>query len=159
MNDLLWGKLYNWYAGVDSRGLCPTGWHVPTDSEWNQLILSIDSLSDTSTLYGIQSLTAGGALKSTLNQPIPEGWSASNINVTNSTGFSALPGGVRGFDGSFEMGTSYGSWWTSSFLNDPWVDPISRFMLNGNHPWGGTSISRNTQDRGNFGMSIRCLKD
>ncbi|MBM3410438.1 MAG: hypothetical protein FJY18_02250, partial [Bacteroidetes bacterium] len=62
-NDALYGKLYNWYTVNDSRGLCPTGWHVPSDAEWTTLT---DFLGGAS--------VAGGKMKSTATQPTPGGW-------------------------------------------------------------------------------------
>ncbi|MFM7768400.1 MAG: FISUMP domain-containing protein, partial [Bacteroidota bacterium] len=56
----LYGKLYNWYAVVDSRDVCPTGWHIPTDSEWNQLVKYLDPQADTSANSSTQSPIAGG---------------------------------------------------------------------------------------------------
>ncbi|MBU6331934.1 MAG: hypothetical protein KGQ80_05920, partial [Bacteroidetes bacterium] len=90
VNDALYGKLYNWYAVTDSRGLCPTGWHVPTDGEWTTL----------TTFLGGESV-AGGAMKSTATQPTPGGWNAPNTGATNSSGFTGLPGGYRASGGGF----------------------------------------------------------
>ena len=75
-----YGRLYNWYAVDDARGLCPSGWHVPTDGEWTEL-------EDYITSQGFPG-TEGTALKST------SGW-FNNGNGTNDFGFSAPPGGYR----------------------------------------------------------------
>ncbi|MFZ9940231.1 MAG: fibrobacter succinogenes major paralogous domain-containing protein, partial [Bacteroidia bacterium] len=91
-----YGKLYNWYAVNDSRGLCPTGWHVPSDEEWTTLENDLGS-------------SAGGKLKSTT------GWNSPNAGATNSSGFNALPGGYRGSFGGFgSVGNDGGYWWSSS---------------------------------------------
>lgn len=98
-NGRIYGKLYNWYAVNDPRGLAPAGWHVPTDSEWDTLIEFLGG-------YGI----AGGKLKATTM------WSAPNAFADNSSGFTALPGGMRAYNDNitFYYVGSYGNWWTSS---------------------------------------------
>ncbi|MFM8513187.1 MAG: FISUMP domain-containing protein, partial [Bacteroidota bacterium] len=80
VNDGLYGKLYNWYAVDDSRGLCPTGWHVPSDGEWTTL---------TDFLGGIS--VPGGAMKSTSTLPMVGGWNPPNTGATNTSGFTGLP--------------------------------------------------------------------
>jgi uncharacterized protein (TIGR02145 family) len=102
-NDALYGKLYNWYAVNDSRGLCPTGWHVPSDAEWTTL----------TTFLGGESV-AGGKMKSTSIQPTPGGWNAPNTGATNSSGFTFLPGGDRNSGGEFGYLGSDGGLWSSS---------------------------------------------
>ena len=83
-----YGRLYNWYAVDDARGLCPSGWHVPTDGEWTDL-------EDFITSQGFSG-TEGTALKSTY------GWYDGG-NGTDDFGFSALPGGYRRYyDGDFD---------------------------------------------------------
>ena len=93
------GRLYNWYA-VNTGKLCPTGWHVPGDSEWTVLINYLGG-----------ELVAGGKLKE-------EGtvhWDDPNEGATNSSGFGAIPGGYRFyFDGTFSKNGSYRLWWTST---------------------------------------------
>jgi len=98
-NGPLYGKLYNWYAVNDSRGLAPTGWHVPTDAEWSTL---------TTTLGGES--VAGGKMKVAGTTR----WTTPNTGATNSSGFAGLPGGVRGYDGSFYNVVYYGYWWSAS---------------------------------------------
>ncbi len=102
----IYGKLYNWHAVNDPRGLAPQGWHVPNDAEWNKLTKFIDPNSDTTQCC---SNNAGTAMKST------SGWnSCSGGNGTNSSGFSGLPGGYRRQDGMFNGETSDVFWWSSS---------------------------------------------
>ena len=85
-----YGALYNWYA-VSTGKLAPTGWHVPTDSEWAVLTTYVGN-----TYYGGLD-SAGGALKSTDKTY----WLSPNTGATNSSGFSALPGGFRDYVGTF----------------------------------------------------------
>jgi uncharacterized protein (TIGR02145 family) len=91
-----YGRLYNWYAVNDARGLCPSGWHVPTDGEWTVI----------TDFLGGQSI-AGGQMKTDY------GW-YSGGNGTNSSGFSGLPGGFRYLNGSFNSAGYFGNWWSSS---------------------------------------------
>ena len=84
-NDAIYGKLYNWYAVNDSIGLCPNGWHVPTDSEW---LILLTYLRD----------PVGGKMKSVGTAY----WNEPNIGATNESGFSGLPGGCRDTFGKFQ---------------------------------------------------------
>jgi uncharacterized protein (TIGR02145 family) len=133
-NDAIYGKLYNWYTTVDPRGLCPAGWHVPTDAEWTVLT---DYLGGES--------VAGGKMKTIT------GWNAPNTSATNESGFSGLPGGFR----SINTGTFYsvglsGSWWSSSGSTAlAWYRNLG--YNNGN-------AYRNDNNK-RFGLSVRCLRD
>src|SRR5450759_1177427 len=106
-NASTYGKLYNWYAVNDPRGLAPTGWHVPSDAEWTTL----------STCLGGNAV-AGGAMKETGTTH----WTSPNTGATNSSGFTGLPGGYRNNDGSFNNVGNFGYWWSSTELNttDAW---------------------------------------
>jgi len=102
-NGPTYGRLYNWYALNDARGLAPLGYHIPTDAEWTTLV----------TYLGGSSL-AGGAMKSTT------GWAAPNSGATNSSGFTGLPGGLRGTPfgiGSFNQINFQAHWWSSTENN------------------------------------------
>ncbi|MBM3912519.1 MAG: hypothetical protein FJ350_05870 [Sphingomonadales bacterium] len=150
VNDGLYGKLYNHYAVTDSRGLCPTGWHVPSDGEWKVLTKYLDPTADTNSTSFTASTTAGGALKSTATQPTPGGWISPNTGATNSSGFTALPGGHRNFLGGFSLMTESGCWWSSSVSSGSlaWFrildydGPIHRFTFNRT-----------------YGFSVRCCRD
>ena len=140
VNDGLYGKLYNHYAVTDSRGLCPTGWHVPSDAEWTTLANHLGGSS-----------VAGGSLKSTAMQPTLGGWNPPNTGATNTSGFTALPGSLRGFNGNFSGTTDNGSWWSSSvsFASNAW----SRVLTSSSSSFYSFSGTRS------FGFSVRCLKD
>jgi uncharacterized protein (TIGR02145 family) len=133
--DNPYGKLYNRYAVNDSRNICPTGWHVPTDSDWDLF---------TNYLGGVA--VAGGKMKlaGTLY------WLSPNTDATNESGFSGLPGGARtpvGFGGNPGTG-SVGLYWTSSIGSNP-------KDLNYNDSW--LSFTYPASD--SWGASVRCLKD
>jgi uncharacterized protein (TIGR02145 family) len=150
VNDGLYGKLYNHYAVMDTRGLCPTGWHVPTDGEWNVLVTFLDPNSNINCAECHQSWIAGGMLKSNSTQPIPEGWRIPNFGATNSFGFTALPGGLRNGVGPFTTAVSNGNWWTSS-LDGSLAWQRALFYDNG-------PIKRLHYHR-TAGFSVRCLRD
>ena len=143
INDGLYGKLYNWYAVGDSRGLCPTGWHVPTDSEWNVMVKYLDPNADTAAV-GWQNNNAGTALKSTT------GWN-NNGNGTNSSGFTGLPGGIRDGGGGFYVVGTSGAWWSSSVAGsgDAWSRDLFYYYAD---------VFRYGYDRRN-GFSVRCARD
>jgi uncharacterized protein (TIGR02145 family) len=128
-----YGKLYNWYAVNDERGLAPEGWHVPTDLEWK-------SISD---LFGGE-YTSGIKMKNT------EGWPTGR-NGNNLTGFSGLPGGYRIFNGKFENVDYQGYWWCADECSDKYV--WLRFLV-----YNFDSLSRNYGSKSN-GYSVRCIKD
>ncbi|MCL1957764.1 MAG: hypothetical protein FWF63_10600 [Fibromonadales bacterium] len=93
-NCTTYGRLYNWEAAMNA---CPSGWHIPSNSEWNELINFVG---------GTQ--TAGRYLKTR------QGWNGSTSSIRNSVGFSALPGGYGASDYDFRGLGSYGGWWSSS---------------------------------------------
>ena len=150
VNDGLYGKLYNHYAVLDTRGLCPTGWYVPTDREWNLLVMYLDANADTGA-GGWQNTNAGGALKSTATQPTPGGWNSPNAGATNSSGFSAGPGALRNPNGEFFNVLGQNGWWWSSSLNGTfsWYRALS--YTNGDFYRSSNNLR--------FGMSVRCLRD
>ncbi|MFA4907903.1 MAG: FISUMP domain-containing protein [archaeon] len=94
-----YGRLYNWYAVDDSRNIAPTGWHVPTDAEWQTLV---DYLGGES--------VAGGKMKETGTTH----WRSPNTGATNESGFSALPGGYRHNDGTYNHVGYDGHWWSAT---------------------------------------------
>ncbi|MBN2347350.1 MAG: fibrobacter succinogenes major paralogous domain-containing protein [Bacteroidales bacterium] len=130
-----YGALYNWYL-VNTGNLCPTGWHVPNDSEWQILI---DYLGGSS--------LAGSKLKESGNSH----WMLPNSDATNSSGFTALPGGSRAFNGTYSLIGYSGIWWSAT------EDDAS-------YAWTRNMNSDNSDAyRSNYnkksGYSIRCLKD
>jgi uncharacterized protein (TIGR02145 family) len=139
-NDGLYGKLYNFYAVTDSRGLCPTGWHVPSDGEWTTL----------TTFLGGESV-AGGAMKSTATEPTTGGWAAPNTGATNSSGFTGLPGGRRASGGGFGNLGNFGYWWSSS-------DAGSGNAWNRNLIYTNANATRVSNNHRN-GFSVRCARD
>jgi uncharacterized protein (TIGR02145 family) len=139
-NNNLYGKLYNWYAVNDSRGLCPTGWHVPSDAEWSAFINYLDPSAD----GGNNGNIAGGKMKAST------GWYSPNTGATNESGFTGLPGESRDDGGSYNY-FGLGYWWSSteSASNDAWYR--SQF-------YNISVVNRGTYYK-QGGFSVRCIKD
>jgi len=134
----IYGKLYNWYAVTDPRGLAPTGWHVPTDVEWTTL----------ETTLGGNAL-AGGKIK-TVGTTL---WAPPNTGATNESSFAGLPGGGRYDDGTFEP-YSFGCYWWSSTEH---ISNQSFAWFSGASYW--TSSMTRTYFYKHGGFSVRCLRD
>jgi uncharacterized protein (TIGR02145 family) len=146
-NSSVYGRLYNWFAVADPSGLCPTGWHVPEDWEWNILVKAIDSTADTSCVSCIQSGTAGGNMKEVgLSH-----WIAPNNSATNSSGFSGLPGGFRNVYGTYGVLGKQGVWWSAT------LGPTSTAYYRQLQYYYG-NLYTNFYNRSN-GFSVRCVKD
>ena len=135
-NGALYGKLYNWYAVNDPRGLAPTGWHVPTDDEWTTLA---------TTLSGDN--VAGGKMKTTGSSR----WATPNAGATNESGFAGLPGGYHNNEGPFDDVGYYGYWWSATefYTIDAWHCWLSYFDSN---------LLKTPVNKGN-GFSVRCVRD
>ncbi len=154
-----YGKLYNWYAVDDPRGLCPEGWSVPGDDDWTRLVDYIVSQGFPNEMNHPSG--AGNALKSCRQVNSPEGgecdtsehprWEADNTHFGFDTfGFSAYPGGYRSTSGNFFNLGKWGPWWSSTEDSSSfaWFRDVSLF---GNVYRGKTSKS--------YGFSLRCVKD
>ena len=130
-NGVQFGKLYNWYAVTDLRGLCPTGWRIPEDGDWSSL---------TDVLGG--NLDAGRKMKTS------SGWVQAG-GGSNESGFNGMPGGYRNFDGKF-LPVDFGSWWSSTGVghDHAWVRTLVP---------GKNGVFRYYGNR-NSGFSVRCLK-
>ena len=146
-NAAEYGALYNWFAVVDDRNICPQGWHVPTDAEWNIMAVFLDATVDTTDNGSYTGTDIGDQLK----EAGTAHWTAPNASATNSSGFRALPGGQR-FGTAFHNVNTDGLWWTSTTGNTA------------DHAWYrqllyvSTGIKRVTYFKVN-GMSCRCVSD
>ena len=134
-NKNIYGALYNWYT-VGTDKICPMGWHVPTDSEWQILI---DDLGGNS--------IAGGKLKASGTTY----WTSPNFGANNESGFNGLPGGYRVNDGTFLNIKNNGQWWSATD-NGPSV-AWSHYLF-----YNDGSVTHYYYDKGN-GYSVRCIKD
>jgi uncharacterized protein (TIGR02145 family) len=137
-NGKTYGKLYNWYAVNDSRGLAPKGYHIPSDEEWTIL---------TDKLGGEE--IAGKKMKS------KSGWAKiinnKSVNGDNSSGFNGLPGGGCDDDGNFNGITGYGYFWSSSenYAGNIWYWRLC---------YGDAGVFRSPSNKYS-GFSVRCLRD
>jgi uncharacterized protein (TIGR02145 family) len=133
-NGTIYGKLYNWFAVNDPRGLAPEGFHIPSDEEWTIL---------TDYLGGKR--IAGSQLMET---GITH-WE-SNPFATNSSGFTGLPGGYRNYDGSFNRIECQGDFWCKSeYRNNRTLSNRIRRSIHREEVCPNLTI----------GISIRCIKD
>ena len=147
-NAPVYGKLYNWYAVNDSRGLAPDGWHLPSENDWNKLVLSIDVNADTTCMISCtQSSIAGGEMKETNLTH----WLSPNNGATNSTGFAALPGGGRDTDGTYFYLGNYGNWWSTGTY-----DASSAFIRT--ISYSGASFKKEVSYK-RLGYSVRVVKN
>ena len=133
-NGLIYGKLYNWFAVIDSRELAPNGWHIPSDDEWTILDFHLEN----------DAVKSGKKIKSI------SGWDKDG-NGNNESGFSGLQGGCRGYNGVF-LGIGIGGYWWTTSEDDT------------NGAWGrGLSFNYDTvyKDGGGkgSGLSVRCLRN
>ena len=135
-NANTYGHLYNWYAVTNSSNICPTGWHIPTDSEWTIL----------SDFLGGESI-AGGKMKEVGTTH----WSSPNTDATNSSGFTGLPGGLRSSNGFYYSIGSTGYWWSSteSSATSAWRRKLYAY---------DATIEKNYNEK-SYGFSVRCVCD
>jgi uncharacterized protein (TIGR02145 family) len=134
-----YGRLYNWYAVNDSRGLCPSGFHVPSDGEWMTLEMALGMTSSQANSFGWRGTDQGVQLKAT-------SWGG-----TNSSGFFALPGGYRSdANGNFGSQGSFGYWRTSTLgVSNGWVRYLGSANVDVYRDFGSPRD----------GFSVRCVKD
>jgi uncharacterized protein (TIGR02145 family) len=141
-NEAIYGKLYNWYAVNDLRGLAPQGWHVPGISEWTSLVNYV---------HGYNS---GGALMDTSAL-----WIIMNTGATNSSGFTGLPGGA-GFEGTsqFYANLGYaGYWWSATEQDTAYAGYCSLSQCCGTPNYSNVIVV--DYNRKVNGQSVRCVRD
>ena len=141
----VYGRLYNWYAVNDPRGLAVSGWHVATENNWNKMVKFLDINADTICQGCIQSTTAGNSLKNTTgwNNPLP--------GANNSSGLTCLPGGQRTNNGNFSQVGYNGFWWSASEYGQSyaWYREL-RYNTSELYRWDYFKT---------FGFSVRLVKD
>ncbi|MCX6834968.1 MAG: thrombospondin type 3 repeat-containing protein, partial [candidate division Zixibacteria bacterium] len=135
-NVATYGRLYNWYAASDIRNIAPEGWHVPNDIEWQTLVnyLGGDAI-------------AGWKMKESGTAH----WLPPNTGATNEYGFTALPGGYRGWYGIFADLGNYATFWTSTVISSTyaWYRSVS---------YDNPEVSHYDSKK-HYGFSLRCVKD
>ena len=158
-NCITYGRLYNWATAMNldpscnsitcvnqiqspHRGICPTGWHIPSNEDWDKLFRYADGTTGTSSPY--DSPTAGKYLKAT------SGWNSSG-NGTDNYGFSALPGGYENSGGSFSSVGISGNWWSASGFS---AISASRRSMNYDNEYAVWNLIDKSSLR-----SLRCSQD
>jgi uncharacterized protein (TIGR02145 family) len=150
INIAIYGRLYTWYAVIDSRNICPSGWHVPTDAEWTILT---DYLTNNG--YGYK----GNRDEISKSMAATSGWTTNYIdgNVGNDqmsndkSGFSAFGGGYRYGNGAFNGFGSFGYWWSAT-------EVYATTALYRNLSYYHNDVYRDSSSKQN-GISIRCIKN
>ncbi len=146
-NVSTYGRLYTWAAAMNGasssainpsnvQGICPNGWHLPSDDEWTELTTFLGGIS-----------VAGGKMK----EPGTTHWNSPNTGANNSSGFTALPGGYRYYHGAFHHKGNYAHWWSATQ-----VDATSAW-----HRVLDYSNGDALRDYANkeSGFSVRCLRN
>ncbi len=139
-----WDEMMQYTTTEGTQGICPDGWHLPSDAEWKTLEMYLGMSQSQADGIGWRGTDEGVKMKST------SGWN-NNGNGTNSSGFTAFPGGGRSSSGSFGYLGLGGNWWSSS-------------EGSGAHAWGrGLGYNHDQVGRGNYGkaggFSVRCIKN
>lgn len=138
-NNAIYGKLYNWYAVNDPRGLAPAGWHVPNETDWATLETCLSNSS-----------VEGGKLKVSGITT----WRSPNTGANNSSGWSALPGGLRYDNGTLSYTINEnGYWWSASASGN---DIYTAFYRKLYYQYNYVSTDKTIK---NYGLSVRCLRD
>lgn len=142
------GGLYNGYAVFETRGLCPTGWHIPTDAEWIDLELELGLPQAEAYLDAVrgEDQNVGGKLKATVN------WNAPNLGANNNSRFSAYGTGYRRPPGEFDWFRE----WTGYLTTTPANNPGDYWMRYLGYDIQGTDRHQRSRQ---YGYSVRCIKD
>ncbi|MDD5570807.1 MAG: FISUMP domain-containing protein [Bacteroidales bacterium] len=147
VNSAIYGALYNWHAVNDSNKICPAGWHVPTDAEWNTMEKYLDNTVDT-----IAVGSTGTDIGAKLKESDTAHWTSPNAGATNSSNFTALPGGYREEMGVFGGYKDGGYFWTSTSyaIGAAWY----RYLF-----YSVSKIGRSYLGNKRYGFSVRCICD
>jgi uncharacterized protein (TIGR02145 family) len=139
-----YGAVYNWFAVSNTNGLCPAGWHVPSQSEW-QILQEFAG--------GRQA--AGGKLKSGRAAPDAHPrWDSPNVGATNETGFSAVPSGSRHSAGAYQMLGQEATFWTSTPNGTGADSQVYNWIIRNNSGGLGNGFFLR-----NAGYAVRCVRD
>ena len=145
VNADVYGNLYNWYTVDDDRGVCPDGWHIPSDEEFMELEMFLGMSEEDANSVGFRGNDEGGKIKE-------DGyvhWSYPNTLATNESGITILPGGIR--DSGYNYMTFSCTLWTASEENDgdAWYRQLS---------YSRSTINRSDRNK-ELGYSVRCIED
>jgi len=155
-----YGALYTWPAVMNGsassennpsevQGVCPNGWHVPSDSEWKELEMFLGMSPDTVDAIGYRGINIGSKLASS-----PDGWVDGYLDSNpefGSSGFNAKPGGGRRYDGTFGHKGDNANFWTAT--------EYSNIRAWGRHIYSSYSSVHRYRNAKSDGFSVRCVKD
>lgn len=141
-----WDEMMQYVTTGGVQGICPSGWHLPTDDEWKTLEMELGMSQSEADVEGWRGTDEGEKMKST------SGW-ANNGNGTNSSGFTGLPGGHRDGNGSIYYLVTYGFWWSSTETSGASTSAWYRYMH-----YAYDQVNR-VVDGNTYGFSVRCIKD
>ena len=142
-----YGKLYNWYTVADPRNVCPTGWRVPSENEWSNLI----NYLDTNSVFNPSQNTGGGKMKSVGTQY----WQSPNEDATNESGLTCLPGGYFSGGGTFgNIGVQGNMWSSSEGLGQ--FSTVNAFFITLDKGNGSATMVTTSKQAG---FSVRCIRD
>jgi len=139
-----YGALYNWYAATNTNKLCPPNWTVPSDLDWQELEMALGMSQSDAGSSGWRGTDEGGQIKKTIL------WNAPNTGATNTSGFSAIPGGRRSENGTFNFLGMSALFWTS---NANGTTAYGREAY-----YGNAKINREGGNDKLYGFSVRCIK-
>ncbi len=157
-NYATYGVLYNWTAAMNGaessdanpsgvQGICPDGWHLPSDAEWKQLEMYLGMSETDVNSTGWRGTVEGGKLK----EAGTTHWADPNAGANNESGFTALPGGYRSGNGLFGNIRDDGNWWSSTeyATTSAWYRGLNYY---------GSNVYRDVNSK-SMGFSVRCLRD
>ncbi len=142
-----WNEMMQYTITPGLQGICPSDWHLPTDDEWKTMEIHLGMTQEQADATSYRGTDEGDKIK----EAGITHWYSPNLGATNSSGFTALPGGICNSDGSFHFLTTGGTWWSSS-------------EYSGTHAWyrsmnyNYSQVARGGSSRA-FGVSVRCIKN
>jgi len=148
-NAETYGNLYNWYAVDDDRGICPEGFHVPSDEEWMELEMFLGMSWEDAHDIGFRGTDQGSQLAG--NAGLWYNGALENDPAFGSSGFSALPGGYRSHGGAFLHKGINAYFWSSTedYIDTAWLRHLTYYSSDVGRPYYN---KRN-------GFSVRCVRD
>jgi len=146
-NVTVYGRLYNWYAIEDNRNIAPSGWHVSTDAEWQQLEIFLGMSGSDANAWGDRGTDEGGKLK----EVGITHWNSPNAGATNESGFTALGGGFRDLYGIYHYMGRYARFWSSTEYLGPYA------YLRGLSKFNPLIFRAGLEKQ--YGFSVRCVRD
>lgn len=143
-NGNIYGRLYTWDAALTA---CPSGWSLPSDDQWKQIEMALGMSQSEADNAGWRGTDEGGKMKETGYAH----WYSPNLGATNTSGFTALPGGYRSPSGSFGLLGYYSYYWSSSESSG--TGSRARFLY-----YNSDQVHRSSYSKTNS-FSVRCIKD